>query len=538
MKHIVVSGGVLSGLGKGITASSLGVLMQATGRIVTAVKIDPYLNCDAGKMSPYEHGEVYVLDDGSEVDLDLGNYERFLGIRLGGQHNITTGKVYSHVIEREANGEYLGKTVQVVPHVTDEIQRRICEAAPEGSADICIIELGGTVGDMESAPFVEALRQFWSRIGRDNMCWVHVSLVPVMGSVGEQKTKPTQQSVRTLMGLGLTPDILVCRSETPISEGVRDKLSVACGIDGSRIFSAHDVSDIYMVPTLLDRQHAAEHLCEALGLPSPSESLGTATSFRNRLEQWTPKPPPDDAPTVMVGIVGKYVGLLDSYLSIARAVGHAGFQTGVHTEIRWIDAETLNPEDSTTLLPLLQCQCVIVPGGFGDRGVEGKILACRIARTEKIPVLGICLGMQTMLCEYWRSEMGRPNAVIGEVRDGSGDVILRDLRKMRLGSHPVRIVDSGSVYSRVHGGARGINERHRHRYSLPVGALRTNRTTTEGLRVVGSTSIELLEHTAAVELTGHPFYIGVQYHPEFKSRPNRPSPLFLGLVRAGSGETI
>ena len=531
-KYIVVSGGVLSGLGKGITASSIGVLMQVAGHKVSAIKIDPYLNRNAGKMSPYEHGEVYVLADGAEVDLDLGNYERFLGLQLTDHHNITTGKVYSAVIEREAEGEYLGKTVQVVPHITDEIQERIVRAADQSSPDICLIELGGTIGDMESAPFVEALRQFRIKIGRDNMCWVHVSLVPVMGSVGEQKTKPTQQSVRTLMGLGVTPDMLVCRSEAPIGKGVRAKLSTACGIDESRIFSAHDVSDIYMVPTLLDNQSTTEEICEVLRLPCPSNCLGMAMSFRNMLEAWTPGPLPRDASTLTVGIVGKYVGLLDSYLSIARAIGHAGFSVGVHTEIRWIDAEHLDPDDSTTLAPLLQCSCVIVPGGFGDRGVEGKILACQQTRENKIPTLGICLGMQTMLCDYYRNVLGKPKAVIGEMQEKGSQMILRDLRKMRLGLHSLNVCVRDSQYCKLHDGAYVVHERYRHRFGLP------SRRLTGDLQEVGRCGADMEEYCGAVELKRHPYYIGVQYHPEFQSRPNKPSPLFVGLLKAGLAEGI
>lgn len=525
-KYIVVSGGVLSGLGKGITASSIGVLMQVAGYKVSAIKIDPYLNRNAGKMSPYEHGEVYVLNDGAEADLDLGNYERFLGLELTQDHNITTGKVYSAVIEREGEGGYLGKTVQVVPHITDEIQERIVRAADHGSPDICMIELGGTVGDMESAPFVEALRQFRTKIGRDNMCWVHVSLVPVMGSVGEQKTKPTQQSVRTLMGLGVTPDILVCRSETPIGKGVRTKLSVACGIAPDHILSAHDVSDIYMVPSLLNGQSAAENLCEVLRLPNPCDCLGAATSFQNVLEAWTPTPPHKDAPRISVAVVGKYVGLLDSYLSIARAIGHAGFSLGVHTEIVWIDAEELDPDDSTTLAPLLQCDCAIVPGGFGDRGVEGKILACQQTRENKIPTLGICLGMQTMLCDYYRNMVGHTNAVIGEMQEEGSMMILRDLGKMRLGLHPLNVCVRDSEYSRLHGGAVVVQERYRHRFGLP------SRKLTGDLQEVGRCESAMEEYCGAVELKGHPYYIGVQYHPEFRSRPNAPSPLFVGLLKA------
>jgi len=559
MKYIVVSGGVLSGLGKGITASSIGVLMQSAGYNVTAIKIDPYLNCDAGRMSPYEHGEVYVLDDGSEVDLDLGNYERFLDITLTQQHNITTGKVFAEVIMREKEGKYLGKTVQVVPHVTDEIQRRIettsklsvnsgggmgvhLSNGPRPTPDVCIIELGGTVGDMESAPFVEALRQFQTKVGRDNICFVHVSLVPVVGSVGEQKTKPTQQSVRTLMGLGIVPDVLVCRSAKPISDSIRTKLSQACAIAPARILTAFDVADIYAVPGLLEVQEATQTICTVLGLPAHDQNAA-----RIHLGNWLPDIPPELAPKLTVAIVGKYVGLLDSYLSLARAIGHAAHLIGVHTEISWVDAETLNYADSTTYLPLLQSDCIIVPGGFGDRGVEGKILACRVGRENSIPTLGICLGMQTMLCDYWRNVLMIPEAVIGEIEDDGAVPILRQMPELKLGSSVVTLCvpapSEGVSYIRpckftkCHKTARNVHERFRHRYALEtgkLGRLSYEKGVEQQLREVAYTHMGIDQHCAAVELDQHPFYVGVQYHPEFTSRVNRPGPLFVGLLEAAA----
>lgn len=561
MKYVVVSGGVLSGLGKGITASSIGVLLQAAGYNVTAIKIDPYLNCDAGRMSPYEHGEVYVLKDGSEVDLDLGNYERFLDITLTHRHNITTGKVFAEVIMREKEGQYLGKTLQVVPHITDEIKSRIETAArlpvssggngdggirlsdgPQPTPDVCIIELGGTVGDMESAPFVEALRQFQTKVGRENMCFVHVSLVPVVGSVGEQKTKPTQQSVRNLMGLGIVPDMLVCRSTEPISQGVRTKLSQACAIAPSRILAAFDVADIYAVPGLLEVQEATHTICTVLGLPEPDQ-----TEVRKYLGNWLPDIPPELAPKLTVAIVGKYVGLLDSYLSLARAIGHAAHLIGVHTEISWVDAETLNYADSTSYHPLLQSDCIIVPGGFGDRGVEGKILACRVGRENSIPTLGICLGMQTMLCDYWRNVLMIPEAVIGEVEGDEAKPILKQMPELKLGSSVVTLCTPPpsegvnyvrpSKYNRCHKTARNVHERFRHRYALETGRLGRisyEKGVERQLREVGYTHTGIDQHCAAVELDQHPFYVGVQYHPEFTSRVNRPGPLFVGLLEAAA----
>ena len=393
MKYVVVTGGVLSGLGKGITASSIGVLLKSAGLSVTSVKIDPYLNCDAGTMSPFEHGEVYVLDDGGEVDLDLGNYERFLDIALTRDNNITTGKVYQAVIDRERKGDYLGKTVQVIPHITNEIQEwieRVANKSSDGSSktpDACVIELGGTVGDIESAPFIEALRQFQFRVGKENICFVHVSLVPVMGPVGEQKTKPTQHTVKELRGLGIIPDILVCRSENPLDYETREKLAAFCHVSPEAVVSAHDVSNIYRIPILLDEQGVSEVLSKEIGFALPDS--------RPLLEDWIKMAETVDNldEVVKIAMVGKYTGLSDSYLSVIKALQHSSFEVNRKLQINWIEAENLDEkvkrddaEKYNEAWKLLkESDGILVPGGFGIRGIEGKIKAAEYARLNKIP---------------------------------------------------------------------------------------------------------------------------------------------------------
>ncbi len=402
MKYVVVSGGVLSGLGKGVTASSIGVLLKSAGLNVTAIKIDPYLNSDAGTMSPFEHGEVFVLDDGGEADLDLGNYERFLDITLGRDNNLTTGKIYSKVIESERKGDFLGKTVQVVPHITDSIQDWIEDVAhrPEKDTseipDVCIVELGGTVGDIESAPFIEALRQFQFRVGVENICFVHVSLIPVMGPVGEQKTKPTQHTVRELRGLGITPDIIICRSEATLSEDAKQKIALFCHVKPKDVLSAHDVSNIYRVPLLLDQQGALVLLSQKFKFKIPKN--------RPIMDEWMKMATHVDdlSEKVTIAMVGKYTGLSDSYLSVIKALNHASFAASRKLVIEWIEASNLEKNiekinsdiynDSWRRLEM--ADGILVPGGFGDRGIEGKILAAEYARKSLTPFLGICLGLQ------------------------------------------------------------------------------------------------------------------------------------------------
>ncbi len=542
MKYVVVSGGVLSGLGKGVTASSIGVLLKSAGLKVTSIKIDPYLNSDAGTMSPFEHGEVFVLDDGGEVDLDLGNYERFLDINLSRDNNLTTGKIYSKVLEAERRGDYLGKTVQVIPHITDAVQDWIEEVAlrpADGSdeaPDACIIELGGTVGDIESAPYVEALRQFQFRVGRENVTFVHVSLVPVLGPVGEQKTKPTQHTVKELRGLGITPDILVCRSSQPLNDETRNKLAAFCHVKPEAVMSTHDVPNIYHVPLMLQEQG----LCEILGVDCKKTDL---------LAQWSKMAHHVDnlSKEVEIAMVGKYTDLSDAYLSVIKSLQHASMAVDRKLVINWIEASHLeatwseqsSDEHNAAWQSLKSSHGVLVPGGFGDRGVEGKILAAHHARTNNIPYLGICLGLQVATIEFCRNVLGLEGANSTEFEDNpehAAVVFMPEISKthlggtMRLGSRPTLWqVDECAIRS-LYGAGEAVDERHRHRYEVNPDLI--ERIEEAGLVFVGKD--ESGQRCEIFELTGHPYYVGVQYHPEFKSRPNRPSPPFLGLLRAAA----
>ena len=542
MKYVVVSGGVLSGLGKGVTASSLGVLYKSAGLSVTSIKIDPYLNSDAGTMSPFEHGEVFVLDDGGEVDLDLGNYERFLDINLSRDNNMTTGKVYSKVIEAERRGDYLGKTVQVVPHVTDEIQNWIVDVANrdnEGEhADVCIIELGGTVGDIESAPYIEALRQFQFRVGRENILFVHVSLVPVMGPVGEQKTKPTQHTVKELRGLGINPDILICRSREPLTDESKEKLAAFCHVKTEAVLSTHDVPNIYHVPLMLHEQ-GIENI------------LGISCSATSLLDDWAKMAHHVDGLTdvVKIAMVGKYTNLSDSYLSVIKSLQHASMAVNRRLAIHWIEASHLENEWKQTSLDefeeawamLKDADGVLVPGGFGDRGVEGKIIAANYARTNGVPYLGICLGLQVATIEFCRNVLGLEGANSTEFEENpnvAAVIFMPEISKthlggtMRLGSRPtIWQVDSCKIRT-LYGAGDAVDERHRHRYEVNPDLI--EQIEAAGLRFVGKD--ESGQRCEIFELDNHPYYVGVQYHPEFKSRPGRPSPPFLGLLQASTNE--
>ena len=541
MKYVVVSGGVLSGLGKGVTASSIGVLLKSAGLKVTSIKIDPYLNSDAGTMSPFEHGEVFVLDDGGEVDLDLGNYERFLDINLSKDNNLTTGKIYSKVIEAERRGDYLGKTVQVIPHITDAVQDWIEDVArrpadgSDASPDACIIELGGTVGDIESAPYVEALRQFQFRVGRENVTFVHVSLVPVMGPVGEQKTKPTQHTVKELRGLGITPDILVCRSSAPLNQETREKLAQFCHVKPEAVMSTHDVPNIYHVPLMLQEQG----LCDILGVDCTKTTL---------LEEWKEMAFHLDTLTeeVHIAMVGKYTELSDAYLSVIKSLQHAAMAVSRKLVIEWIEASHLEAdwdasEHEAAWTALRAAHGVLVPGGFGDRGIEGKILAAHYARTEHIPYLGICLGLQIATIEFCRNVLDMTGANSTEFEDNpeyAAVVFMPEISKthlggtMRLGSRPTLWQSDGSKIRALYGPGDAVDERHRHRYEVNPDLIESIEAA--GLVFVGKD--ESGQRCEIFELEGHPYYVGVQFHPEFKSRPGRPSPPFLGLLQAAAKE--
>ena len=543
MKYVIVSGGVLSGLGKGVTASSIGVLLKSAGLRTTSIKIDPYLNSDAGTMSPFEHGEVFVLDDGGEVDLDLGNYERFLDLNLGKDNNLTTGKIYSKVIEAERRGDYLGKTVQVIPHITDEIQNWIERVAHmpadgmEGAPDACIIELGGTVGDIESAPYIEALRQFQFRVGRENVTFVHVSLVPVMGPVGEQKTKPTQHSVKELRGLGITPDILVCRSTEPMTEETKEKLAAFCHVSPDAVMSTHDVPNIYHVPLMLEEQG----LCNILDIDCNGTSM---------LKEWRAMAYDLDKLTedVSIAMVGKYTDLSDAYLSVIKSLQHAAMKVRRKLTINWIEASHLesswkakNAEDFSTAWDLLKSSDgVLVPGGFGDRGIEGKVVAAQYSRENNVPYLGICLGLQVATIEFCRNVLGISGANSTEFDENveyPAVIFMPEISKthlggtMRLGSRPTIWQVDDCKIKRLYGDGDSVDERHRHRYEVNPDII--EQIEAAGLKFVGKD--ETGQRCEIFELDGHPYYVGVQYHPEFKTRPGKPSPPFLGLLMAASG---
>jgi len=548
MKYVIVTGGVLSGLGKGITASSIGVLLKSAGLRLTSIKIDPYLNCDAGTMSPFEHGEVFVLDDGGEVDLDLGNYERFLDVALARENNITTGKVYANVIEKERRGDYLGKTVQVVPHITNEIQdwiERVANVCSDGSGetpDVCVIELGGTVGDIESAPFVEALRQFQFRVGKDNVCFVHVSLVPVMGPVGEQKTKPTQHTVKELRGLGIIPDILVCRSEKPLEMETRAKLAAFCHVAEDAVVSAHDVSNLYQIPISLYEQSVLGKVSQQLGFTVP-DSLP-------KLDEWKVMADKIDnlEEEVHIAMVGKYTGLSDSYLSVIKALQHSAFVVNRKLVIDWIESTDLDPtEDSENhdeaWRIVKAADGILVPGGFGVRGIEGKIAAAHYARTNNVPYLGVCLGLQIATIEFCRNVLGLEGANSTEFDENTPNpavVFMPEISKtqmggtMRLGTKPTPFLVDDCKIRRLYGDAAHVDERHRHRYEVNPELI--EQIEAAGLVFVGKD--ETGQRCEIMELEGHPYYVGTQYHPEFKSRPDRPSPPFLGLLMAAVGQKI
>lgn len=526
-KHIFVTGGVVSGLGKGITAASLGRLLKARGIHVAAQKLDPYINVDPGTISPYQHGEVYVTEDGAETDLDLGHYERFMDEDLNQFSNLTTGRVYTNVLNKERKGDYLGNTVQVIPHVTDEIKHYIYSVADKTNADVVITEIGGTTGDIESQPFLEAIRQVGREVGRENVLYIHVTLVPYLKASGEHKSKPTQHSVKELQGLGISPDIIVLRSDEPIQdESIFRKIAGFCNVKSDCVIENQTLDTLYEAPLMLERQGLAKVVCRELGLVDRQPDLQDWEQMVYAIHN------PNHC--VKIGLVGKYIQLHDAYLSVTEALNHAGYACHTKVEIQWIDSETLTQENSETILG--QLDGILVPGGFGERGIEGMIEAARYAREHQVPYLGLCLGMQIAVIEFARHVVGWQDAHSGEFDGKCAHKVIdfmpdqsEEVDKggtLRLGSYPC-MVKEHSLLSRLYG-KKEIWERHRHRYE--VNNQYRSELEQEGLVLCGqSPDGRLVE---AVELSAHPFFVGVQYHPEFKSRPNRPHPLFLGLVKA------
>ncbi len=528
-KYIFVTGGVVSGLGKGITAASLGRLLKARGLKVAAQKLDPYINVDPGTMSPYQHGEVYVTEDGAETDLDLGHYERFIDEDLNKYSNLTTGKVYSNVLNKERHGEYLGNTVQVIPHITDEIKRFIYSVGKKTDADVVITEIGGTIGDIESQPFIEAIRQVGHEVGTDNRLYIHVTLVPYLKASGEHKSKPTQHSVKELQGLGVSPDIIILRTDEPITDkAIFDKIAGFCNVWPDCVIENLTLPVLYEAPLMLEKAHLSDIVCRELNLKSHKPDLADWEHMVERIKT--------REKLVKIGLVGKYVELHDAYLSVAEALRHAGYYQGAAVEIEWIDSEQITPDTVNEILNRLDG--IIVPGGFGQRGIEGMILAAQYARENDLPYFGICLGMQIAVIEYARNVAGIANANSGEFAQnvpkvidfmpGQNDEIDKG-GTLRLGAYPC-IVQEDTTKFRAYG-TQKISERHRHRYEFNNAyrdALQNAGLTLSGLSPDG----RLVE---TVELSDRPFYVGVQYHPEFKSRPNKPHPLFSAFIRAALG---
>ncbi|KAI0990240.1 hypothetical protein GJ496_004678 [Pomphorhynchus laevis] len=531
MKYILISGGVISGVGKGLISSSVGLLLKAKGYTVTMIKIDPYINIDAGTFSPYEHGEVFVLDDGSEVDLDLGNYERFLDITLSKFNNITSGHVYQNVIAKERQGLFLGKTVQVIPHITDEIQDLIEKAAHFQSSDVCIIELGGTVGDIESMPFVEALRQMQFRLKRENFCNIHVSLVPYLRTSQESKTKPTQQSVRTLRKLGIQPQVIVCRSEIELNSDVINKVAMFCDVNPDHVISLIDQECVFMVPLALDRLRLGDILVEQLEMQPtvPNDCLLKWTEFTKRAINSTD--------TVSIAIVGKYSSYPDAYTSVIKALEHASILCRRKLKISLIDSAELDvPDSDAWKLLKSQIQGIVVPGGFGHRGIEGKIAAIKWARLNGISFLGICLGMQCAVIEFCRNVVGITNANSEEFQPDNTENVIIEMPEhnpfnakggtMRLGLKKTVLCSADSVVKKLYSNHSFIEERHRHRYE--VNKQYVDEIERNGMHFVGTSEDGL--RMEIVEIPDHPYFVGVQFHPEYLSRAVRPSPVYIGLI--------
>ncbi|WAM31516.1 CTP synthase [Caldicellulosiruptor naganoensis] len=526
VKYIFVTGGVVSGLGKGITAASIGRLLKARGLKVTMQKFDPYINVDPGTMSPYQHGEVFVTDDGAETDLDLGHYERFIDENLTKNSNVTTGKIYWSVIQRERRGDFLGGTVQVIPHITNEIKERIYRLGKSNSTDVVITEIGGTVGDIESLPFLEAIRQVATDIGKENVLYVHVTLVPYLSKSGELKTKPTQHSVKELRSIGIQPDIIVCRTEKPLSPELKAKIALFCNLRPEFVIQNIDAESLYEVPLMLEKEGLGEIICQKLGFactkPDLSDWIEIVEKEKNLRKN------------VKIALVGKYVELHDAYLSVAEALKHAGIANDSHVEILWINAEHVTYENAPEILK--EADGILVPGGFGDRGIEGKIAAIRYARENKIPFFGICLGMQCAVIEFARNVLGLEKANSTEFDEATPYPVIDIMPEqkdiftkggtMRLGLYPCKL-EEGTLAHRIYNDEL-VYERHRHRYEF-------NNEFKEKFKQAGmvfsgiSPDRRLVE---IIELKDHPWFVGVQFHPEFKSRPQRPHPLFTDFIRA------
>lgn len=528
-KYIFITGGVVSGLGKGITAASLGRLLKSRGLKVTAQKLDPYLNVDPGTMNPVQHGEVFVTDDGAETDLDLGHYERFIDESLSQNSNLTSGRVYWKVISDERKGVYGGQTIQIIPHVTNEIKRYINRNADTG-ADVCLVEIGGTIGDIESQPFLEAIRQFAVEAGRENCLFIHVTLVPYLAASDELKSKPTQHSVKEMLSIGISPDIIVCRTEHPLTDDIKNKIALFCNVDKECVIENNNCDILYAVPMMLKEQHMDDVVIKKLGIECAEPNLEDWENMLYALRN--PKQ------TVKIAMVGKYVELHDSYISVNEALKHGGIETRSAVDIDWIDSETLEGDDVNLDDILGDVDGILVPGGFGSRGIEGKINACQYARTHGIPYLGICLGMQIAIIEFARHVLGMNGANSAEINPDTPFPVIDILPEqkevtdmggtMRLGQYPCTLNPESKSYELY--GASMIYERHRHRYE--VNNDYRNDLLSGGMIFAGTSPDNHI--VEMVEIPKHPWFVACQFHPEFKSRPNKPHPLFRGFVTAAS----
>jgi CTP synthase len=531
-KYIFVTGGVVSGLGKGITAASLGRLLKARGLKVAAQKLDPYINVDPGTINPFQHGEVFVTEDGAETDLDLGHYERFIDEDLNRYSNLTSGRVYWNVLNKERRGEYLGETVQVIPHITNEIKEFVYAVAENTGADVVLTEIGGTIGDMESQPFLEAIRQIAIEQGKEQCLFLHVTLVPFLKGSNEHKSKPTQHSVKELRAMGISPDIIVARADEPIDDSIRQKISLFCNVKPDCVIENLTLPNLYEVPMRLHRNGLDSVVCRELNLKTSEPDLTSWEDMLTRIR--------DRKNTIEIGIVGKYIRLHDAYLSVVESLYHAGFHVGTKVRIKWIDSEDVTDESASRLLA--SCNGILIPGGFGTRGIEGKIAACKYARERNVPYLGICLGMQIAVIEYARTVCGLPGADSGEFDRGGTDMVI-DLMPdqigttqkggtMRLGSYPCKVAPGSLLFNAYQ--MEEIAERHRHRYEFNNDYRELMEES--GLSVTGTSPDGRI--VEVVEVPKNDFFVGVQFHPEFKSRPNRAHPLFVEFVNASVSHIV